>query len=210
MSGYENWNYNSFFCAEERLKLMGYTNILNPASNPKDPDGHSWEEFMKDGITTLLKADAAMFLNGWQKSKGARLEMAIAKSLGMPTFDENGEQIDADGNIERPWLPDQKPCYEETVCHEADRLVSGDRGDAYGHPMEDFSKTGRMWGAILSHWAERTWGKEPVPPDLVGLCMMALKMSREAHKPKRDNRVDIAGYAKCVDMIQSKMALGAT
>ena len=94
----------------------------------------------------------------------------------------------------------------ETILEEAQRAVHGERGDAYGHPFLDFSRTGRMWGAILSSWAKSSSGDEPVPPNLVGLCMVALKLSREVNKPKRDNRVDMAGYAETVDMIATHEA----
>jgi hypothetical protein len=31
--------------------------------------------------------------------------------------------------------------------------------------------------------------------------MIGVKMSRECNKPKRDNRIDIAGYAEALDMV---------
>jgi len=34
--------------------------------------------------------------------------------------------------------------------------------------------------------------------------MIALKISRECNKHKRDNLVDIAGYAKTIDMVMEK------
>lgn len=81
---------------------------------------------------------------------------------------------------------------------EAQSLVHGDRGDDYGHPIDDFTRTGRMWGAILD--------LPDVPPEKVGLCMAAVKISREVNKPKRDNRVDLAGYAETVDMVMNRKA----
>ena len=83
----------------------------------------------------------------------------------------------------------------ETVCQEADRIVSYDRGQQYGDPTADFSRIAKMWSAILGIY---------VSPQQVGMCMILLKISRESHLPKRDNLVDIAGYAKCVDMINEK------
>lgn len=77
------------------------------------------------------------------------------------------------------------------VLQEADKLVNGDRQDDYGHPWHDFSRTAQMWGAIL--------GCE-VTPEQVGLCMMAVKISRQCNKPKADNLIDSAGYAQCVQM----------
>jgi hypothetical protein len=82
---------------------------------------------------------------------------------------------------------------DETILQEADRIVAGDRGSSYGHPYDDFTRTGRMWGAIL--------GTPDVSPEQVGLCMVALKVSREVNRHKRDNLVDIGGYAKTVDLV---------
>lgn len=96
----------------------------------------------------------------------------------------------------------------ETVLEEAQRLIYGNRGAQYGHPIVDFKRTGRIWGAILAEWAAETHGEEPVPPALVGLCMVGVKISREVNKPKRDNLVDGAGYFGTVQMVREKEAEG--
>jgi len=82
---------------------------------------------------------------------------------------------------------------DESILEEAQRLVHGDRGKDYGHPLDDFSRTALMWSAILGF---------EVTAQQVGLCMVALKISRHCHKPKRDNLVDMAGYAATVDMVE--------
>ena len=41
----------------------------------------------------------------------------------------------------------------------------------------------------------------PITAEQAALCMVAVKISRECHRPKRDNRVDGAGYFKVLDMI---------
>jgi hypothetical protein len=79
----------------------------------------------------------------------------------------------------------------ETILLEAQRLVHGDRGADYGHPLEDFSRTALIWSAIL--------GVE-VTAEQVGLCMIGVKLSRQCNRPKRDNMVDAAGYAETVQM----------
>jgi len=86
---------------------------------------------------------------------------------------------------------------DETILQEAQRLVHGPRQVSYGHPYDDFSRTGRMWGAILGL-------PEAVPPDLVALCLVAVKVSREVNAPKRDNRVDMAGYAETLELVRQR------
>jgi len=84
----------------------------------------------------------------------------------------------------------------ETILEEAQRLVYGDRQEAYGHPFDDFSRTGRMWGAIL--------GIEDVSPEKVALCLAAVKISRECNAPKRDNLTDLAGYAATCELVKER------
>src|SRR5690606_42133544 len=91
---------------------------------------------------------------------------------------------------QREELSDKEP--GNSILTEAHRLVHGQRGQDYGHPYEDFSRTAKIWSAIL--------GIEVTPRQAI-LCMIAVKISRECHRPKRDNRVDIAGYAEALDMV---------
>ena len=85
----------------------------------------------------------------------------------------------------------------ESVLLEAQGLVHGDRQAAYGHPIEDFTRTAAMWSAILGH---------PITAEQVGLCMCAVKLSRQVNLPKRDNLVDLAGYAETVQMVIDERA----
>ena len=83
------------------------------------------------------------------------------------------------------------------VLDEANSLVHGDRGVDYGHPLDDFTKTATMWGAILG---------VPVTAEQVGLCMCCVKISRQLNKPKADNLIDLAGYAETVNMCVEERA----
>lgn len=87
----------------------------------------------------------------------------------------------------------------ESPAQEADRLVNGDRQADYGHPLDDFTKTGTMWGAILQI------GRD-VTPEEVALCMVEVKVARQVHKPKRDNIVDAIGYLLTYDLIEKERA----
>ena len=82
-----------------------------------------------------------------------------------------------------------------TILDEATVLTSGPRQEDYGHPIHDHTRTAKMWSAIL--------GTE-VTAEQVCLCMVALKLSRQCNKPKRDNIVDACGYLRNVEMIQEE------
>ena len=94
--------------------------------------------------------------------------------------------------------PPQQATESETILQEAQRLVHGDRGHNYGPPSRDFSRTALIWDALFGH---RMRDGERFKPEDVGLAMIAVKLSREVNRPKRDNRVDIAGYVETVDMV---------
>lgn len=86
------------------------------------------------------------------------------------------------------------------ISLEAFSLVHGDRGACYDHPMIDYSRTCDLFRAMTGHELEPAEGV---------LFMMAVKLSRvaaalESDLPAemwRDSRVDLAGYAECLDGI---------
>ena len=83
----------------------------------------------------------------------------------------------------------------ETVLEEAQRLISYDRNLTYDHPLDNFERIARIWSVVL--------GIE-VTPEQVGLCMVGVKLAREAYLPKRDNLVDGAGYFGTVQMVKDE------
>lgn len=85
-----------FHDAEAKLIEQGYE-VCNPLTVEIDtcpggcnPEGHigqegvpthSWACFMRHDLRALLDCDAYAVLPGWAESKGARLEVQIAKNL---------------------------------------------------------------------------------------------------------------------------------
>jgi hypothetical protein len=86
----------------------------------------------------------------------------------------------------------------ENILEEANRLVSGDRQESYKHPLHDYECTSIMWSAMIK---KRYNVDVSLSPDFCTLMMAAMKISREIGKHKRDNLVDLAGYARCTEMI---------
>jgi hypothetical protein len=85
-----------------------------------------------------------------------------------------------------------KTASQPNILEEALAVTSGDRNDSYGHPLPNHLAIAGFWSLILGI---------TVTPRQVALCMIGLKLARETHKAKRDNLVDIAGYARALELI---------
>ncbi len=86
----------------------------------------------------------------------------------------------------------------ETILEEAQRLVYGDRAAAYGNAFEEAHKLAVGWTIILSDVLK---DGQRVPPEACALMMAWLKITRQLNSPKRDNMVDLAGYAGVAEKV---------
>lgn len=55
-------------------------------------DEERWAAFMKKDIAELVNCDLIAVLPGWEKSKGANIEVRIARDLFMPIIDATNLQ----------------------------------------------------------------------------------------------------------------------
>lgn len=81
MTGIQDFNYPAFHLAEKNLKDAGFE-VENPARNP-DPTPKTWEGFMRLSIKQICECEHVALLPGWEKSRGAVVEVQLAKTLGM-------------------------------------------------------------------------------------------------------------------------------
>ena len=105
------------------------------------------------------------------------------------------------GDMSEPNLStiEPNPDAHESVLTEAQGLVHGDRNAAYGHPLDDFSRTAKMWEVVLDC---------KVTPEQFALCMICVKISRLCNTPgHEDSVVDIAGYAGTYEMVRAERHL---
>lgn len=190
MTGHPGMNFPAFHAAAAEWRNRGWE-VVNPAEAFDGATDRPYRDYVEKDLEDLRTCDAVAMLPGWDGvgARGSVWEWAVATHiLGINVYSAN-----------HPFWAVQRREIGKSVLEEADCLVSGDRQADYGHPIEDFTRTGKIWGAVL--------GTDPVPPDKVALCMVGVKMSRECNKPKRDNRVDMAGYTKTLDMVREKQVV---
>ena len=193
MTGREDLNFPAFHAAAERFAEAGWR-VSNPALNFGGRTDLPREVYLRADVAMLARCDAIALLVGWQKSRGATLEAVLAAELGLRFFD-------ADTGIEMPVPPRVSWTVEDggdSVLDVAKRITAGARHSDYGPPSEDFARTAALWTAILER---RLRDGEAVTAMDVPLCMIALKLARQVHRHKRDNLVDIAGYARTASMV---------
>jgi len=75
---------HTFDRAESLIKTYTTLEPINPLNNGiKQIEGDTnWQEHMREDIKNLCSCDYIMFLPGWTESKGCRLELDIAASIG--------------------------------------------------------------------------------------------------------------------------------
>lgn len=90
MTGLPKKNFPAFMDAAKRLRRAGYR-VVNPAEleNIK-PMCRTWEECLRRDLKHILsKCYAIALLPNWKISRGALLEMYVAKQLDMPVRSVN-------------------------------------------------------------------------------------------------------------------------
>lgn len=82
MTGYPEHNFPAFRAAAQTLAAAGYE-VTDPSTLGEHEDW-AWADYLKRDLPEMLKCDGIAVLFGWHKSKGARLEIDVAETLGMP------------------------------------------------------------------------------------------------------------------------------
>jgi hypothetical protein len=136
----------------------------------------------------------------WGSSpQGLRYWAKISKELHNGTYydapQHSPEEFEANAKAFMREATEEAHKPTEDILEEALRITGGDRMNDYGPPDQDFKRTAVMWEQLLT--ARIIDGKLDIRPQDVASCMIAIKLSRQTHQNKRDNWVDLAGYARC-------------
>jgi len=93
MTGLPAFNFPAFFKAEEDLTKEGYE-VVNPArldgmdttgmqGNLDEVPDFSLKDAMKRNMAAICDCDAIYMLKGWEKSRGALIEIQLASYLSL-------------------------------------------------------------------------------------------------------------------------------
>jgi hypothetical protein len=135
MRGYDYYNFPAFFEAEKAIYANGIFSgaVFNPARN--DVQRHHLEEVLalqgpaacgkwlldhpqdfdlrtalgEDLAWIAAKADALVLLDGWQGSKGAQAECALAKALGLRIYEARQENFSDEPGLTWVFYPLEPP-----------------------------------------------------------------------------------------------------
>jgi hypothetical protein len=124
MRNHACFNFPAFDAAAADLRRQGITVIspaeidrrdgFEPAALPDNwdwrilPEGFDLRLAVKRDIETLVTCDAIHLLPGWENSKGARAERAVAEWLGLGIF-----EYGVDETSPKTSTIDAKPCSSE-------------------------------------------------------------------------------------------------
>jgi hypothetical protein len=201
MTGIEEHNYPLFAEVEADLEAckLKSDKIINPARNFGGDRTRDRAEYMKLDILHVLKADVIVLLPGWEKSEGAKLEVAVGQEC-----DKRFERAMKDTSGAWLYHPIDAPSeYPDSPraqsLQRAIGYVCGDRNASYGPPTQDFRRTADLWTAFGFRFVGHD-GAEPQPivAHQIANAMILLKQSRLAWQPeKADSWDDTSGYSAC-------------
>lgn len=88
---------------------------------------------------------------------------------------------------------------DKSILSEAEEIVNGSRHSDYGDPVESFERIAKIASMIA--------GKDLFPEECCAV-LMAVKLVRESFAHKRDNLVDLCGYACIMNEIKESNKKG--
>jgi hypothetical protein len=80
----------------------------------------------------------------------------------------------------------EPPPSSKIILDEANKIIHSDRAASYGPVEDSFERIAKYWEDYLGIAIDR---------EDVAMMMILLKVARNQHSFKRDNLIDIAGYA---------------
>jgi hypothetical protein len=100
MTGIADWNFPAFNAAAAALRAEGW-HVENPAEHGL-VEGAEWADYLLYDMGRLATCEAVYLLPGWSKSKGALLEVHVARTTGLDImFADGAEKSAAEPRVPR-------------------------------------------------------------------------------------------------------------
>jgi hypothetical protein len=100
MTGIEKHNFPAFEEATRNLRAKGFKILsAHEIDHGEEVIGQGslpWEQYLKNDLTVMIEqAQGIVLLPGWLRSRGAWLELVIARGLGYPVlfYDQSNNMI---------------------------------------------------------------------------------------------------------------------
>lgn len=98
MSGYPEYNYPAFAAAADALRANGWV-VFNPAENEADESekqggtAAEYRKYLAIDLPAVLESERVFVLPGWEKSRGARMEVSLALLAGIEVWPYDDEAL---------------------------------------------------------------------------------------------------------------------
>ena len=98
------------------------------------------------------------------------------------------------------------PIQSESILTEAEKIVNGERATDYGSAKKSFKRIADLTNLIIDEDETDLMRDEGLLCDtIVCKVLMAVKLSRQSNKHKRDNLVDLCGYAELLNRLEDEI-----
>ena len=87
----------------------------------------------------------------------------------------------------------------ESILAEAERIVNGERAADYGDSTANLLRIASIAELLIDDSEWEVLCKQELTGTVIAKVMIAVKLARERNKHRRDNLVDLAGYAELLD-----------
>lgn len=227
MTGKERYNKGTFDSLSVYLRAANPNRtIYSPAEHDasigfdfdqplhKQTGGWSLQKAWKWNIECLLYVcGEIVFLPGWERSKGCRLELAISQVLGLTLsfadrFDSKDDASWCLYNMKKQWpwtdrvdnaAPPTNGEDSESdeqgngdIFNHARALVNGSRNQTYGHATKNFENIAAVWTVLAGPKLKES---ERFEASDVGVFMAGMKMCRLIASPGHyDSALDAIAY----------------